>query len=52
MKIQELFYEIKVIQNLLFHHQIISLMNKIIYTLKLFTNQQFLKKEFPFYPLT
>ena len=26
----------------------ILLMNKIIYTLKLFTNQQFLKKEFPF----
>ena len=28
------------------------LMNKIIYTLKLFTNQKFPKKEFPFYPLT
>ena len=27
------------------------LMNKIIYTLKLFINQQFPKKEFPFYPL-
>ena len=52
MKIQELFYEIKVIQNPLFHHPIILLMNKIIYTLKLFINQQFLKKEFPFYPLT
>ena len=42
---------IKVIQNPLFHHQIILLMNKIIYTLKLFINQQFPKKEFPFYPL-
>jgi len=36
----------------LFHHPIILLMNKIIYTLKLFINQQFRKKEFPFYPLT
>ena len=27
------------------------LMNKIIYTLRLFINQQFPKKEFPFYPL-
>ena len=36
----------------LFHLQIILLINKIIYTLKLFTNQQFQKREFVFYPLT
>ena len=35
----------------LFRHPIILLMNKIIYTLKPFINQQFPKKEFPFYPL-
>ena len=29
-------------------HQIILLMTKIIYTLKLYTNQQYRKKEFPF----
>ncbi len=51
MKIQELDDEIKVMQNPLFHHPIILLINKIIYTLKLFINQQFPKKEFPFYPL-